>query len=1083
MDVTCSRCGGTFPQSEVDGRFQGTCPKCLAKALLEESSAGGTASSSEAPLEPGRTIGGYEVVEQIGAGGMGVVYKARQPHLDRFVALKVLPRHLAEQPDFEERFRREAKALASLSHANIVGVHDYGIADGISYLVMEYVDGVNLRSILREKRLMPEEAIRIVPQLCDALEYAHGEGIVHRDIKPENILIDKRGRVKVADFGLAKILGGEGAQGRSITRTEAVMGTPSYMAPEQLEDAKRVDHRADIYSMGVVFYEMLTGELPLGSFAPPSQKVHVDVRLDEVVLKTLAKEPERRYQHASEVKEDVTQMTRLAPRGDRAPAPPTSRRRSLVRRLVWLLVLAGLALGGVYGYRALRPGVADLPAAPPWFERIVMSDDDLPGLYEFESPGRSFAAGPLRATTPADVNLVLESLQKAGVGWKAVPPFRQACLVMMKPLKMGYAALLTDSDGHAREFLAEVTLPSGLESWTHRDGATVVVAYGTADSPQARAAWEQMIDWLCARIALPLPYTLPAASSARLAEDDLPMGCSITREWSWPGNPPPADGWPYYGVPPQSVSGACIQWIGPGEVQVHGLDIVRASVRRAFFEQVSRAREVLCLGSLISYVSSRHEAEGDAISQQILVKLGLARAHGEEMADRLASAAALAPEMALAVVAVTDTPRTEPLDDHSLTALVLSRLVDADLEWNPGAGPSTLLAELRRSPIREGLSVLAPPFLRSVTEDSAEVDVPGCVRFRVNFGEQDAEVEEFRFPQSGRRVIRTSGGWSSRPPTSTGDDMLIASGDSLRETISACARAGGANFVTSPEVRGVVRGESRGRWPEALGVALRGHAQAAWYEADGILRFGERKRMARMKATPWTRVLPSDPSAPRVSVDVWETDFRRTALRIAEAGKVSVEFAPEVKGKVTARLVDVPWADALEALAGTCGYALSLAAGGGLRLTEAPGAQHTPLEPLLFSSADLPSGWEVYNFETFGGSVSWGVSDHEIDYLLTRMIRLDGISSRQVSEAYEVAWIQGRTLQAQFLLLSFRDLPAGEQLEARLATTRARPGQGGKEVVLRNGPLLAIGNATYGDDSEFDALVSKLRERMGLEGK
>ena len=174
---------------------------------------------------------------------------------------------------------------------------------------MEYVDGVNLRQAIQSGGVDPKEALAIVPQICDALQFAHDEGIVHRDIKPENILVDKRGRVKIADFGLAKLLGRSPGD-VALTATQQVMGTLRYMAPEQMDGTKAVDHRADIYSLGVVFYELLTGELPIGRFAPPSKKVEIDVRLDEVVLRALENEPERRYQHASEVKTDVEDITR-----------------------------------------------------------------------------------------------------------------------------------------------------------------------------------------------------------------------------------------------------------------------------------------------------------------------------------------------------------------------------------------------------------------------------------------------------------------------------------------------------------------------------------------------------------------------------------------------------------------------------------------------------------------------------------------------------------------------------------------------------------------------------------------------------
>src|SRR6185503_14670741 len=247
-------------------------------------------------------------------------YKARQKRLGREVALKVLHGELTGDPVFVERFLREAQAMARLAHPGIVTVHDYGEREGRCFLVMEYVDGANLRALLRAGKLEPRQALDIVRQLCDALQFAHDEGVVHRDIKPENVLVDAKGRVRVADFGLAKLVGPAG----SITLTDAgqVMGTPHYMAPEQVERPRDVDHRADLFSLGVVFYEMLTGELPLGRFAPPSQRVEVDVRLDEIVLKTLEKEPQRRYQQAGEVK---TQVETIVSSPGQSPSPKGQR--------------------------------------------------------------------------------------------------------------------------------------------------------------------------------------------------------------------------------------------------------------------------------------------------------------------------------------------------------------------------------------------------------------------------------------------------------------------------------------------------------------------------------------------------------------------------------------------------------------------------------------------------------------------------------------------------------------------------------------------------------------------------------------
>jgi predicted Ser/Thr protein kinase len=258
--------------------------------------------------EVARHLEDLELLELLGRGGMGFVWRARQRKLDREVALKVLDPAFGEKPDFPdfaERFAREARALARLNHPNIVTVFDYGQEGSFCYLIMELVDGTNLREVIRDGKLEPAEALALIPGICDALEYAHGEGVVHRDIKPENILLDREGRVKIADFGLAKLVGTPAAL-VGLTGSRQVLGTLRYMAPEQLDRPLEVDHRADIYSLGVVFYEMLTGEIPMGRFDPPSMRSGATPRLDGIVMRTLEKEPERRYQRAGEVKTDVT---------------------------------------------------------------------------------------------------------------------------------------------------------------------------------------------------------------------------------------------------------------------------------------------------------------------------------------------------------------------------------------------------------------------------------------------------------------------------------------------------------------------------------------------------------------------------------------------------------------------------------------------------------------------------------------------------------------------------------------------------------------------------------------------------------
>ena len=315
----CKQCGNKLAADTP----QGLCPQCLIKlGLPTGADIGKTATPDNQsgaptnqtppsrfippkPAELAKQFPQLEIIELLGQGGMGAVYKTSQKQLDRLVALKILPPEVGQTKAFAERFTREARSLAKLNHPRIVTIFDFGhTEDGLYYFVMEFVDGTDLRQVIEGGALEPSEALAIVPQICEALQFAHEEGIVHRDIKPENILIDKKGRVKIADFGLAKLLD-KPATAFTLTADGHRMGTPHYMAPEQIEHPGQVDHRADIYSLGVVFYEMLTGELPIGRFAPPSKKVHVDVKLDEVVLRTLEKEPERRYQQASEVKTDV----------------------------------------------------------------------------------------------------------------------------------------------------------------------------------------------------------------------------------------------------------------------------------------------------------------------------------------------------------------------------------------------------------------------------------------------------------------------------------------------------------------------------------------------------------------------------------------------------------------------------------------------------------------------------------------------------------------------------------------------------------------------------------------------------------
>ena len=321
-------------------------PRCLmALNLQAETVFAEEPAAAEQPLPPERIAPHFpqlDILECLGRGGMGVVYKARQKSLGRLVALKLLAPERVGDAKFAERFAREARALAALNHPNIVTIHDFGQAGGFYFLLMEFVDGANLRQLLRTRKFTPEEALAIVPPLCEALQFAHDRGIVHCDIKPENVLLDQAGRVKVADFGVAKMLGAVNGGGEAETAapapaTQHAAGTPGYSAPEQMADPVRADSRSDIYSLGAVFYELLTGELPAKRIEPPSRKVLIDVRLDAVVLRALEKTPELRWQTAADLRARIESIAATGSAGAVDAADRSGCRRRIA---AWSIGLA-----------------------------------------------------------------------------------------------------------------------------------------------------------------------------------------------------------------------------------------------------------------------------------------------------------------------------------------------------------------------------------------------------------------------------------------------------------------------------------------------------------------------------------------------------------------------------------------------------------------------------------------------------------------------------------------------------------------------------------------------------------------------
>ena len=318
----CPRCGASLNDYSVEG----LCARCLAGLYL--------ATDTVPPAEYGQASMGamsieelsprfpqLDILEFLGRGGMGVVYKVRQKSLGRLAALKLLAPERVADPKFAQRFVQEAQALAALNHPNIVTIYDFGQAGEFYYLLMEFVDGANLRQAMNARRFAPEQALAVVPPICEALQYAHDHGVVHRDVKPENLLLDKAGRGKIADFGVAKMFGSSFSD---MSAAESQLaGTPQYMAPEQLLQSA-ADHRADIYSLGVVLYEMLTGELPDHRLQPPSRRMHVDIGIDAIVLRALDKSPELRFSTATEFRTQIEALIKRSQKSAMTSSPPVA---------------------------------------------------------------------------------------------------------------------------------------------------------------------------------------------------------------------------------------------------------------------------------------------------------------------------------------------------------------------------------------------------------------------------------------------------------------------------------------------------------------------------------------------------------------------------------------------------------------------------------------------------------------------------------------------------------------------------------------------------------------------------------------
>jgi eukaryotic-like serine/threonine-protein kinase len=354
---------------------------------------------------PADLIPGYKLEKLVGRGGMGEVHKAQQLSLGRTVAVKLLATELATDKAFVTRFEKEGVALASLSHPNIVAIVDKGKAVDTYFLVMEFVDGPSLREVMRSPLLDTQGALKIGVEICRAIEYAHSRGIIHRDLKPENILFDEQagGIPKVSDFGLAGFTDAKSPAKFNVTETHVSMGTLSYMAPEQRVDAKTADHRADIYSLGVMLYELMVGEVPVGNYDPPSRrKPEVDRRLDAIIARCLKPIPQDRYQKVADLISDLepmvpitfSQLPRKTSRIERYKLALRRTFRSVTRTFGMAIVAAALAVLAYSGIRARFTGAGPVPTSEALSGDLSPRDSLSPqGRITDSSEGRTVTIG------------------------------------------------------------------------------------------------------------------------------------------------------------------------------------------------------------------------------------------------------------------------------------------------------------------------------------------------------------------------------------------------------------------------------------------------------------------------------------------------------------------------------------------------------------------------------------------------------------------------------------------------------------------------------------------------------------------
>jgi serine/threonine-protein kinase len=458
-------------------------------------------------ISPGETVGPYRVIEQLGSGGMATVFKAYHPALDRYVAIKILHPAFKADPQFFERFKREARIVANLEHPNIIPVYDFNEHNGEPYLVMRYVEGDTLKAHMDTEPTPSDKVLRLMRPVCLALAYAHNQGVLHRDIKPSNVMITRDGSVFLSDFGLARMV----QAGESTLSQDMMVGTPQYISPEQAQGMSKLDGRTDIYSLGVVLFEMLTGRVPFSADTPfatihdhiysplplPSTiNPDIDPAVERMLLKALAKEPNDRYANADELLHAL-ESTLGAQTISKPAIEPTAlaKKRSGVPWWVWagsaalIVCLVGAILGGVFAYRrSNRVAQSNNQAAA-----TPVVGDNQPAL---PLPTSDAAAEPAVAETDEPLPQPTPTSEKPAAGGEDAAALTREATQALRDGKLDKAIELyeqaIETDPH--HLPAYFGLSEALKQNGDEEGSMATLKTAVENNPEEAAAWLRLGD-------------------------------------------------------------------------------------------------------------------------------------------------------------------------------------------------------------------------------------------------------------------------------------------------------------------------------------------------------------------------------------------------------------------------------------------------------------------------------------------------------------------------------------------------------------------------------------------------------------